>query len=76
MDPPEDTHEHVNVGSVGHPMMCRRPCARFVKGECTSGADCNYCHLQHEGAIMSLDKRQRKQIQNMASRRDLEILCR
>ncbi|CAK8992372.1 unnamed protein product [Durusdinium trenchii] len=65
VDPPEDTHEHVNVGSVGHPMMCRRPCARFVKGECTSGADCNYCHLQHEGAIMSLDKRQRKQIQNM-----------
>ncbi|CAK9020397.1 Uncharacterized protein SCF082_LOCUS14904 [Durusdinium trenchii] len=74
VDPPDELGSSTSadevapsLGTVGHPVLCRRPCVRFMKGECTAGAACNYCHLQHEGLIMSLDKRQRQQIQNMAA---------
>ena len=34
-------------GSVGHPHLCRRPCVRFLRGECDDGTDCGFCHVHH-----------------------------
>ena len=48
-----------NCGSYGHPELCHRPCINFVKGECKSGGECNFCHLPHS-KIAKFDKKQRE----------------
>ena len=40
-----------NPGSAGHPRCCKKPCNKFVPkkpGSCKFGAECNYCHEDHE----------------------------
>eukprot|EP00435_Cladocopium_sp_Y103_P061264 s786_g22.t3 len=61
-------------GSRGHPQLCRRPCIRFAKGECTLGDACGYCHLSHESRF-SFDKRQRALLQEMETGSLLMCVC-
>jgi len=46
---PEDITELLpSVGSVGHfTGVCSR-CCFFPKGRCSNGADCTFCHLEHD----------------------------
>lgn len=57
----------VNPGSRGHPVLCRRPCVRFAKGTCEMGDACGYCHLPGHTRSAHPDKRQRDQLQKMAT---------
>ena len=52
-------------GSLGHPVLCHRPCVLFTKGQCDSGENCSYCHLPHKGKSTFLDKREREKLKNM-----------
>ncbi|CAK9103084.1 C3H1-type domain-containing protein, partial [Durusdinium trenchii] len=48
-----------SLGSWGHPELCRRPCVFWVKQQsCAAGANCNFCHLEHQ-KLVCLDKKQR-----------------
>ena len=40
--------EVLSAGSYGHPNICRRPCILFTRGTCQAGADCNFCHVNHD----------------------------
>ena len=44
-------------GSLGHPTFCMPPCIYFVKGSCTQGGNCTFCHFTHQEP--KPDKRQR-----------------
>jgi len=50
-------------GSAGHPMLCKRPCIHFARGNCTNGAECAYCHGRHAERERHLDKRNRTNFQ-------------
>ena len=52
-------------GSRGHPVLCARPCVRFTKGNCQMGDACGYCHHKTHPTRLTMDKRQRLQVQNM-----------
>ena len=54
-----------SAGSIGHPVLCRRPCIRFAKGSCEMGDACDYCHLGQHFQFKALDKRQRLQVRKM-----------
>jgi len=54
-----------SLGSRGHPFLCRRPCIRFNKGDCDMGDECGYCHFGEHRTFKSLDKRQRRKVQEM-----------
>ncbi|CAJ1392763.1 unnamed protein product [Effrenium voratum] len=59
-----------SLGSVGHPQLCRRPCAHFAKNAgCPRAKHCAFCHLPHRH--VSLDKRMREQL---ASCSEAELL--
>ena len=47
MSPKPQPNRSANKGSRGHPVVCRRPCIRFAKGDCEVGDACGYCHHQH-----------------------------
>ena len=47
MSPKPQPNRSANKGSRGHPVVCRRPCIRFAKGDCELGDACGYCHHQH-----------------------------
>ena len=47
MSPKPQPTRSANKGSRGHPVVCRRPCIRFAKGDCELGDACGYCHHQH-----------------------------
>eukprot|EP00933_Yihiella_yeosuensis_P076642 TRINITY_DN8650_c0_g1_i2.p1 TRINITY_DN8650_c0_g1~~TRINITY_DN8650_c0_g1_i2.p1 ORF type:complete len:294 (-),score=47.50 TRINITY_DN8650_c0_g1_i2:75-956(-) len=52
-----------NPGSAGHPELCRRPCMFAATGNCGSGANCNFCHMDHKN--QNLDKRLREQLRSL-----------
>ncbi|CAJ1349367.1 unnamed protein product [Effrenium voratum] len=54
-----------SLGSRGHPDLCRRPCIYHRSGYCVQGADCGFCHLDHEGRAPKLDKKQREIIRSL-----------
>ncbi|CAK9031226.1 unnamed protein product [Durusdinium trenchii] len=60
----EVPEEQLTVGSIGHPVLCRRACVWFAKGMCSHSANCSYCHLPHHANI-TFDKRQWQQLQQM-----------
>eukprot|EP00438_Fugacium_kawagutii_P003458 Skav217389 [mRNA] locus=scaffold532:132571:134771:- [translate_table: standard] len=64
-----------NPGSYGHPALCHRPCVRFAKGTCEMGDECSYCHLAGHSRSVHPDKRQRGQLQKMATWRHLIYRC-
>ena len=64
----DEALQPLTLGSRGHPVLCRRACVWFAKGECSLGATCPYCHLHHEHVVVSLDKRQRRLLQDMDTR--------
>eukprot|EP00930_Biecheleria_cincta_P045700 TRINITY_DN3149_c0_g2_i1.p1 TRINITY_DN3149_c0_g2~~TRINITY_DN3149_c0_g2_i1.p1 ORF type:complete len:308 (-),score=55.06 TRINITY_DN3149_c0_g2_i1:99-1022(-) len=39
--------QYLNVGSCGHPEMCREPCLLFQRGRCHYESSCAYCHHCH-----------------------------
>lgn len=45
-----------NLGSIGHPEFCNRPCMFFPDGQCSVGDSCNFCHLIHPRKFLNLDK--------------------
>eukprot|EP00435_Cladocopium_sp_Y103_P076038 s29_g74.t1 len=61
-------------GSYGHPNICRRPCILFVKGTCKAGAECNFCHLNHDVLPPSLDKRMRKFLKSLPHVHFMEMI--
>jgi len=52
-----------NPGSAGHPEICRKPCMFAAKGNCESGMNCSFCHMDHRS--QNLDKRHREQLRKM-----------
>ena len=47
-DAPKVSSESVNVGSLGHPIACRRPCVHMMAHRhCRNGSVCRYCHFPH-----------------------------
>jgi len=54
-----------NVGSLGHPELCKRPCLYFSKGACMNGTSCTFCHLPHPRRTPHLDKMNRQFMQAM-----------
>lgn len=58
----------LNLGSGGHPELCRRPCLHFARGSCANGMECNFCHLEHNDREAKLDKKQRGIMQNLSIR--------
>ena len=62
-----DAEATPNLGSVGHPTLCKRPCyhmARAKPAPCRKGKACGFCHLPHEKEAKP-DKVQRTLIQVM-----------
>mmetsp|Transcript_58480 Transcript_58480/g.169683 ORF Transcript_58480/g.169683 Transcript_58480/m.169683 type:complete len:175 (+) Transcript_58480:93-617(+) len=39
-----------NGGSIGHPVICSRPCLYYTLGECANGDACAFCHMPHPKA--------------------------
>ncbi|CAK0868978.1 unnamed protein product [Prorocentrum cordatum] len=54
---------HLNVGSLGHPEMCVRPCLYFSRGQCTNGSGCRFCHYQHPARPVHLGRPHRKTLE-------------
>ena len=65
-----------SCGSRGHPDLCKRPCIYIVAGTCTTGAQCNYCHMPHADRPAKLDKQQRQKFNMMSMREALLMLHR
>ncbi|CAK0874630.1 unnamed protein product [Prorocentrum cordatum] len=49
-----------NPGSRGHPEMCVRPCLYFLRGQCTNGDGCRFCHCPHPTRPVHLGRSHRK----------------
>jgi len=54
---------HRNVGSMGHPEMCVRPCLYFLRGQCTNGGECRFCHYQHPTRAVHLGRQHRQTLE-------------
>jgi len=54
-----------NLGSIGHPNLCLRPCLYFAVGNCSNGDACAFCHLDHPKRPAHLDKRHREMLRGM-----------
>mmetsp|Transcript_19574 Transcript_19574/g.45511 ORF Transcript_19574/g.45511 Transcript_19574/m.45511 type:complete len:255 (+) Transcript_19574:72-836(+) len=63
-----------SCGSRGHPQLCKRPCIYYAGGKCTSGAQCNYCHLGHSERPAKLDKQQRLKFAAMPPREAMDMI--
>ncbi|CAJ1432594.1 unnamed protein product [Effrenium voratum] len=61
-------------GSMGHPEICRRSCMHFIAGACSSGAQCQYCHLPHHHRPAHLDKRQRELLRSLSEPQLMALL--
>lgn len=46
----------MNVGSLGHPDFCARPCIFFASSTCANGLSCGYCHGSHVKRPARLNK--------------------
>ncbi|CAK0809780.1 unnamed protein product [Prorocentrum cordatum] len=58
---------HQNAGSFGHPEMCVRPCLYFLRGQCTNGGACRFCHYQHPTRPVHLGRQHRKTLEAMTA---------
>ena len=54
-----------SCGSIGHPVLCFRPCVRFAKGFCAQGSSCAYCHGTHKPVRMP-EKEDRKMLRRLS----------
>jgi hypothetical protein len=45
-----------------------------MHGSCSNGSSCNYCHLEHAGSVVKLDKRQRHCWDALSEHQQLAIL--
>lgn len=63
-----------NIGSVGHPELCARPCIYFAAGFCANGVSCGYCHHNHEARSAHLDKRHRALLRTLPEEDRLALL--
>lgn len=54
-----------NMGSVGHPSLCSRPCLYFATGQCGNGKSCEFCHMAHAKRPSHLNKQHREQLRDM-----------
>mmetsp|Transcript_68995 Transcript_68995/g.135458 ORF Transcript_68995/g.135458 Transcript_68995/m.135458 type:complete len:223 (+) Transcript_68995:56-724(+) len=61
-----NTQAPPNGGSLGHPIVCSRPCLYFAAGECANGSSCDFCHMNHPKRPHHLDKQHRAMLQNFA----------
>ena len=62
-DEERDIRTHLSAGSIGHPVLCKRPCVHVAAGRfCTAGTDCDFCHLPHS-RVSWLDKQHRRSFQ-------------
>jgi len=54
-------------GSFGHPELCRRLCIHFARNQCTNGAQCSFCHLDHSDSVrVHLDKMHRNLLKDLS----------
>jgi len=58
-----------NIGSIGHPVLCSRPCLFFAADECANGAACEFCHMAHAKRPSHLNKQHRELLRDMESSR-------
>mmetsp|Transcript_27849 Transcript_27849/g.79882 ORF Transcript_27849/g.79882 Transcript_27849/m.79882 type:complete len:303 (-) Transcript_27849:147-1055(-) len=58
-----------NIGSVGHPFLCSRPCLYFASGACANGSGCSFCHLPHAKRNVHLDKKHREIMRGLGAAR-------
>ncbi|CAE7448751.1 CIT1 [Symbiodinium natans] len=71
---PEVPEEPLSVGSLGHPIACRRPCVYMTKNaECQNGRACGFCHCQHPREV-KLDRDQRAMLHKLPYGDFLEII--
>ncbi|CAJ1398439.1 unnamed protein product [Effrenium voratum] len=54
-----------NVGSLGHPQLCRRPCILFARCDCQQEA-CSWCNGHHPARPASFDKVERDLVASMS----------
>ncbi|CAE7038908.1 unnamed protein product [Symbiodinium sp. CCMP2592] len=54
-------------GSLGHPVLCHRPCVYILKGsKCRQGASCQFCHHSQHSPVPKLDQEQRARVQGLS----------
>jgi len=54
----------LNPGSLGHPILCARPCLH-VFYVCANGSACEFCHIPHAAPPKQLDKQRRESLRSM-----------
>eukprot|EP00435_Cladocopium_sp_Y103_P042001 s588_g11.t1 len=63
---------NTSKGSLGHPEVCGRFCIRFFYGNCRSGQNCEFCHLEHREPKVKMDKVHRQFVETMG---EAEVLA-
>ncbi|CAE7206487.1 unnamed protein product [Symbiodinium sp. CCMP2456] len=67
--------EAKSFGSLGHPVLCHRPCVYLLKGSiCKQGALCQFCHHGQHSPMPKLDQMQRARVQRMTEQELLRLL--
>ena len=62
-DEERNIRTHLSAGSLGHPVLCKRPCVHVATGRsCVASADCDFCHFSHK-RVSWLDKQHRHTLQ-------------
>ncbi|CAE7395046.1 unnamed protein product [Symbiodinium necroappetens] len=74
--PPEAVSQNAkSFGSLGHPVLCHRPCVYLLKGSiCKQGALCQFCHHSQHSPMPKLDQMQRARVQRMTEQELLRLL--
>ena len=74
--PPEAVSESAkSFGSLGHPVLCHRPCVYLLKGSiCKQGALCQFCHHGQHSPMPKLDQLQRARVQGLKEQELLRVL--
>ena len=75
--PPPGLEINAHPASLGHPVMCSRPCVYIFRGGfCHHGSQCGYCHRLHEVAPVKMSKNLRKLFASLSrEERMFIILC-
>ncbi|CAE7753887.1 unnamed protein product, partial [Symbiodinium sp. CCMP2456] len=67
MPDPVLVHQAASWGSLGHPVLCHRPCVYLLKGSaCRQGVSCQFCHHSQHSPIPKLDQEQRARVQGLS----------
>eukprot|EP00435_Cladocopium_sp_Y103_P004051 s5948_g1.t1 len=69
---PIDEQRNTSKGSLGHPEVCGRFCIRFFYGNCRSGQNCEFCHLEHREPKVKMDQVQRQFVETLG---EAEVLA-